>query len=133
MYDGWKITIGLIVFVIIVTLPFTLSIGKDYVKPEPKIDTPEIQKMIKKECIEPKQYMREMHIKILYAWKDYATRDGKRVYVASDGKKYTVSLQNTCMKCHSNKEKFCDECHNYVDVKPYCWNCHIEPKVGGLK
>jgi len=133
MYDGWKIILGLIVFVIIVTLPFTMSIGKTYIQPKPSIDTPEIQKMEKKQCIEPKQYMREMHIKILYSWKDYATREGKRLYVASDGKQYDVSLQKTCMKCHSNKEKFCDECHNYVNVKPYCWDCHIEPKVGGVK
>ena len=133
MYDGWKIILGLIVFLIIVTLPFTMSIGKIYVKPEPNIDTPEIQKMEKKQCIEPKQYMREMHIKILDSWKSFATREGRRVYVATDGKTYTISLQNTCMKCHSNKEKFCDECHNYANVKPYCWDCHIEPKAGGGK
>lgn len=133
MYDGWKIILGLIVFVLIVTVPFTMSIGKTYVKPDPKIDTPEIQKMEKKQCIEPKQYMREMHIKILYSWKDYATREGKRIYKTSDERTYTISLQNTCMKCHSNKKEFCDECHNYVNVKPYCWDCHIEPKVGGAK
>lgn len=133
MYDGWKIILGLVILVIIVTLPFTMGIGKTYVQPKPSIDTPEIQKMEKKQCIESKEYMREMHIKLLYSWKDYATREGKRVYIASDGKQYNISLQNTCMKCHSNKEKFCDECHNYVSVKPYCWDCHIEPKVGGLK
>jgi hypothetical protein len=32
------------------------------------------------------------------------------------------------MDCHSNKSKFCDQCHNYVDVDPFCWDCHIEPK-----
>jgi cytochrome c oxidase subunit 2 len=40
-----------------------------------------------------------------------------------------MSLQNTCMHCHSNKQKFCDECHTYVAVKPYCWDCHIAPKA----
>jgi hypothetical protein len=39
-----------------------------------------------------------------------------------------MSLQNSCMKCHSNKKEFCDKCHNYVAVKPYCWSCHIAPK-----
>jgi len=48
MYDGWKIILGLIIFVIIVTLPFTMSIGKTYIQPKPSIDTPEIQKMEKK-------------------------------------------------------------------------------------
>ncbi len=44
------------------------------------------------------------------------------------GKTYYKSLQVTCMECHSNKSKFCDECHNYMGVTPYCWDCHIEPK-----
>jgi hypothetical protein len=37
-------------------------------------------------------------------------------------------LQNTCLNCHNNKSKFCDQCHNYAEVTPYCWECHIEPK-----
>ncbi len=39
-----------------------------------------------------------------------------RVYTAADGKKYNMSLQNECMKCHSNKAQFCDQCHNYMAV-----------------
>jgi hypothetical protein len=39
-----------------------------------------------------------------------------------------MSLQNTCMQCHPNKAEFCDRCHNYASVKPYCWDCHVEPK-----
>ena len=45
MYDGGKITFGLLIFVILITLPFTLSIGKEYIKANPKIDTPEIMKL----------------------------------------------------------------------------------------
>ena len=37
-------------------------------------------------------------------------------------------MRQHCMKCHTNKEKFCDECHTYAAVKPYCWDCHIQPK-----
>ena len=44
------------------------------------------------------------------------------------GKTYYKSLQVTCMDCHSNKAKFCDQCHDYLAVKPYCWECHVEPK-----
>ena len=42
-----------------------------------------------------------------------------------------MSLQNECMRCHSNKKKFCDECHNYMAVKPYCWDCHIAAEGEG--
>jgi hypothetical protein len=32
------------------------------------------------------------------------------------------------MDCHSDKTKFCDQCHNYLSVNPYCWDCHIAPE-----
>jgi hypothetical protein len=129
MYDGSKIIIGLIIFVGIVTFPFVYDVGKASIPPpEPKIDTPEIQKMAVKKCIESKSFMRAEHMVMLNDWRDFVVRDGDRLFTASDGQQYTMSLQNTCMKCHSNKKHFCDECHNYMAVKPYCWDCHIEPK-----
>ncbi|MGD8893899.1 MAG: menaquinol oxidoreductase, partial [Desulfobacterales bacterium] len=35
---------------------------------------------------------------------------------------------NTCLDCHEEKAEFCDKCHNYASVSPYCWECHIDPK-----
>lgn len=35
----------------------------------------------------------------------------------------------SCMDCHSNRDQFCDRCHFYVSVDPYCWDCHIEPRL----
>ena len=128
LYDGGKIIAGLIIFFFLVTFPFFLNIGKVNAKLEPKIDTPEIQKLVEKKCIESKAFMRAEHMKLLNDWRDAAVRDGQRLYVNSEGKQFTISLQNTCMHCHSNKKKFCDECHNYMAVKPYCWTCHIAPK-----
>lgn len=132
LYNGGMIIIGLVIFLFLFTFPFFYNIGKANVKPEPKVDTPAIleweKEKGKKECVEPKAFMRAEHMKILNDWRDSAVRDGNRIYVNSDGKQFTISLQNTCMHCHSNKKKFCDECHTYVAVKPYCWSCHIEPK-----
>lgn len=128
MYDGGKIILGLIIFVAFVTFPFYNNAGKASKTPEPKLDTPAIQQMKERKCIEPKGFMRAEHMKLLNQWRDWVVRDGNSIYVASDGKRYAMSLQNTCMNCHSNKKKFCDECHNYVAVKPYCWDCHIAPK-----
>ncbi len=128
IYDGGKILAGIVIFVLLMTLPFLLNLGKANVKPEPKLDTPEIQKLTDKKCIESKEFMRAEHMKLLNDWRDAAVRNGERLYVNSAGKQFTISLQNTCMHCHSNKKKFCDECHNYMAVTPYCWNCHIAPK-----
>ena len=128
MYNSGKIIAGLVVFFILATLPFLLNFGKANAKIEPSIDTPEINAMPNKHCVETKVFMRAEHMQLLNNWRDQVVRNGNRIYVGSDGNEYQISLQNTCMKCHSNKKKFCDKCHNYMAVKPYCWGCHIAPK-----
>jgi hypothetical protein len=130
MYNAGKIIIGLIIFIGLVTFPILYSGGKATAKPDPKVDTPEILKLPEQDrkCVESKAYMKKEHMKLLNEWRDYVVRDGNTIYTSSAGKQYTMSLQNTCMQCHSNKKKFCDECHTYAAVSPYCWDCHIEPK-----
>ena len=130
MYDSGKIIVGLVIFIVIATLPFTLNLGKAVAKPSPSIDTPVINQMAKKQCVESKDDMKTLHMQMLNNWRDEVVREGERLYTAKDGKTYNMSLQNTCMHCHSNKAKFCDECPNYVAVKPYCWDCHLVPKEG---
>ena len=97
---------------------------------EPPAPEPELTAMAKEagKCVESKDYMKSSHMELLNTWRDEAIREGKRTYTASDGKTYRVSLQNTCLECHANKTKFCDQCHNYAEVTPYCWDCHLVPK-----
>jgi hypothetical protein len=133
LYDGGKIIIGLLIFVGIATFPFYYNIGKVNAKPEPKVDTPAIQEWEKqygkKECVESKEFMRTEHMQLITLWRDSVVRNMNRVYIStSNHKEFDMSLQNGCMHCHSNKKKFCDECHNYMAVKPFCWDCHIQPK-----
>ena len=46
-------------------------------------------------------------------------------YVNAKGEKYVKSLTNTCMRCHTDKEKFCDRCHTAMGMaSPYCFDCH---------
>ncbi len=128
MYDKNKIIPGLIIFVGIVAFPFFYNLVTADYKPEPSLDTPVINKMSKKQCVRPKDFMKTEHMKVLHEWRDSVVRYGEREYGVIDGVKYEKSLQKTCMQCHSNKKDFCDRCHTYVDVKPYCWNCHIAPE-----
>jgi hypothetical protein len=133
LYNGGTIIVGLIIFFFLATFPFFLQLGKANVKPEPKVDTPVIQEWEKtygkKECIESKEFMRAEHMQLLNNWRDSVVRDTEATYRSdTSGKLFQMSLQNTCMHCHSNKKKFCDECHNYMAVKPFCWDCHIAPK-----
>ena len=131
LYDGGKIIIGLLVFVAFATFPFYFNIGKVNAKPEPKLDTPVILQMPESErkCVESKAFMRTEHMQLLNNWRDSVVRDGYRQYTSdTTGKHFNMSLQNECMRCHANKKKFCDVCHTYMAVKPYCWDCHIAPK-----
>ena len=128
MYDAGKVIVGLIILFAFVTFPFFYNGGKAAEVPEPKIDTPVIKKIPEKErwCVESTEYMRENHMRLLDEWRNMAVRYADRVYVGFTGKKYTVSLQNECLHCHSNYDKFCNECHTFMGIKPYCWGCHID-------
>jgi hypothetical protein len=133
MYNGDKIIPGLIAFLVIMTFPVWYNMGKAAPTPQIKIDTPVIQQMGDKKCVLPKADMRTEHMQMLNDWRTWVVRDNQRLYTAVDGKTYNMSLQNECMRCHSNKADFCDQCHNYTAVVPYCWTCHIEPKAKEAK
>ena len=124
MYNAGKIITGLVIFIILLTSPiwYSAASGRISYVPEPKIVTEE------KQCVEPAQYMRENHMHLLDEWRQTAVREGEHTYVASDGKEYEISLSDTCMKCHSNKKEFCDQCHDYTGVQPSCWDCHNAPE-----
>lgn len=131
MYNGKKIILGLVIFVLFFTSPFLINIGKANEKPEVSMDTPVISQLDEKQCIESAEYMRANHMKLLNEWRDQAVREGQTVYISNSGKKYEISLENGCLECHSNQEQFCDSCHTYSEVEPYCWDCHNGAK-GGL-
>ncbi len=137
IYNANKIIPGLVIFLVAVTLPLWYNMGRATQAPDPKIDTPVIQKMQVKQCILPKDEMRTGHMQILNDWRTQVVRNSNRIYTAPDGKKYNMSLQNECMKCHSNKAQFCDQCHTYAglsaDSTPYCWTCHVAPNAKETK
>lgn len=122
MYDGGKIIPGLIIFVGLMLFAFFNNAGK-------KVEAPVVAKPYGyKECVKPVQYMKESHMELLNQWRDEALREGKREKVEAGGVLYEKSLQNGCMHCHTSKEKFCDVCHQFASVYPYCWDCHVKPQ-----
>ena len=122
MYDAKYIIPGLIVFVALMTFPIWKNMGN--AGPVPKPEKP----VTAKKCIDAVDVMRTSHMQILDRWRDEVLRDGNRTPVEVEGVEYQRSLMNGCMKCHADKKKFCDECHTYTSVKPYCWDCHYVPK-----
>ena len=125
MYDGGKIIVGLIIGLGLLLYPFFYNAGKAAKTPERELTAKAREAKV---CVEPKSYMTTQHMKLLDRWRNEVVRDAERVYRSSTGKMHDKSLQNTCMDCHSNKSKFCDQCHNYMGVTPFCWDCHLAPK-----
>jgi hypothetical protein len=125
MYDKGKVVAGLIIFGVLITFPLWYNHLKAAPAPEPKLSE---KAKAAKECVEAKAYMKTEHMLILDIWRDTVVRSAKRVYVNESGKEFEMSLTNTCLDCHTEKAEFCDKCHNYASVTPYCWDCHIDPK-----
>jgi hypothetical protein len=117
------IIVGLAVFIAIALFPFWWNRGKAAPAPEAKLTD---KAKAAKECVMSKDYMKAEHMQILDLWRETVVRDGQRVFTNPKGKEFVMSLSNTCLDCHSNKAEFCDRCHNYASVRPYCWDCHIE-------
>lgn len=132
MYNPGRVLLGLVVFFILATLPFWLGFGAPAEAPELDLDTPRISQLAERKCILPTETMRSQHMVLLKDWRDDAIRAGRREYRGEDGTIYSVSLQNTCLDCHSNKADFCDRCHDFNRVEPDCWTCHLAPEEVGL-
>ena len=123
MKDKKFIISGLIIFFIIASFPFWYNRGK--AAPAPQLELTAKAKAAQV-CVRTTEYMKAEHMKLLDVWRDSVVRRGDRIYLSPSGKQYDMSLSNTCLDCHSNKAEFCDRCHNYASVRPYCWDCHID-------
>jgi len=121
MYDSGKIIPGLIIFVLFITIPIWYNRGGAGAVPKPVLPKDA------KTCVLPAAEIRAQHMVLLNTWRDEVLRTGDRATFELEGKQYKKSLMMTCMKCHTSKKQFCDTCHTYSSVKPYCWDCHIAP------
>ena len=123
IYNKYLVIGGLIIFGIIVAFPLWYNKGKN--APAPELILTQKAKAAKN-CVKDTDYMKKEHMQLLDIWRTKVVRNGMRIYENENGKKYVMSLTNTCLDCHSNKTEFCDRCHNYASVTPYCWDCHID-------
>lgn len=129
MYNKGTIIPGLVIFVLIVTSPLWLNAFMTG-STVPKVELPPGGET---KCVASAAEMRANHMVLLNEWRDDVLRDGNRVSIMVDGKMYRKGLQMACMECHTSKEKFCDTCHEYASVKPYCWDCHLTPAEAASK
>jgi hypothetical protein len=123
------IVTGLVVFVLLVLSPFWFNmITTTEAAPKPELlgNAKET-----KQCVLDKYDMRANHMSLLDEWRDSVVRDANTVYIGVNGQTFDMSLSTgtqSCLGCHEDKSKFCDTCHVYTSVSPYCWECHTNPK-----
>ncbi len=119
MHDTGKIVAGLAVFGALVSAPVWYGVGHGKGAP-PELPRPAGER----QCVEPTAFMRARHMELLNSWRDAVVRQRERVYVATDGRRWDMSLSRTCLRCHEDQEKFCNKCHVYAGVETFCFDCH---------
>ena len=124
MSDKAVIASGLVVFLAVVSFPIWQPLVSAGETAAPTLEYPEDDS--KKPCIEPAEYMTANHMNLLDEWRDLVVREGRKEYTSSSGKKHAMSLTKTCLSCHTNRDTFCTRCHDYADIEPACWECHVE-------
>jgi hypothetical protein len=127
LHDGKKITFGLIVFLGLATYPAWYMLARGGHGEVPALPKPPGADR----CVESKEFMRAHHMELLDTWRDSVVREGRRTYVSRDfpGQSHEMSLSKTCLRCHADREKFCDHCHSTLSVAPSCWECHDAPRM----
>jgi hypothetical protein len=136
MRDMPKILLGLAIFVILAAFPIWYNLASPDMAGAPELVILTADIPGKTECVLPSEEMRTAHMDLLMEWRNDVVRLQDRYHTDEHGRTFEKSLTNTCLDCHSNKDNFCDRCHSYMEVSPYCWDCHIIPQdldVGGAE
>jgi hypothetical protein len=118
MFTEKKHIFAVVIPVVIILLPFGYSVfsgvfaGASDIRPF--LDKPDAQY---ENCVRDTEYMRFHHWELLKELRDETVRLRKRMDITVDD----------CRKCHTNRERFCNQCHEAVNLKPDCWGCHYYP------
>jgi len=118
MSDKPIIVIGLVIALVVLTVPFWYALAAGTGEATPELDLPEGQ------CVA--EDMTARHMELLDQWRDEVVREGDCSDIEVNGKKYAKSLTRGCLSCHTSRQDFCVKCHSYANVEPTCWDCHVE-------
>ena len=77
----------------------------------------EMPDQIHTSCVMDTEYMRYHHWELLTKIREDVVRDGIRG---------EIGLYK-CQECHTSRERFCNQCHNAVNLYPECFGCHYYP------
>jgi len=92
--------------------------------PAGRVPKPVIAQAQGEKCVEPTDFMRRNHMKVLMFHRDRTMHEGIRT---------TQHSLKGCVECHASpqtgtvagsKNDFCQSCHTYAAVSIDCFECH---------
>lgn len=128
MHDRGKVVLGLLIFFALFAFPLWFMGASGGKGTMPALAYPPAEYG---RCIADSVTMRAHHMDTLNEWRDGVVREGRRVVTTADGRRFEASLTNTCLGCHVDRAAFCDKCHGFMAVDPFCWDCHVDRKQAG--
>ncbi len=111
--------IAIIILIIIIILPLGYSLASfalvnDVDNVQPFLERPDPKF---KNCVKDTEYMRYHHWELLRGIREEIVRYGIRGDIGL----------SKCQDCHTSREKFCNKCHDAVNMTPDCFGCHYYP------
>jgi hypothetical protein len=105
--------------ILVILFPLAYSVGaflfsQGAQKSQPFLEKPAAKY---KKCVRDTTYMRFHHMDLLKEIRDESVREGKAE---------KITLEN-CRECHTSRERFCNQCHNAVNLNLDCFGCHYYP------
>lgn len=157
MQDAGKVIGGIIVFLALLSIPIWVTqaagnanevanpvvdpeVVNDFMAENYPDDVADYESFIESNenydgCIESTDYMRLNHMKLLMNWRQWSVRDdtkgdlGVSTYTSEEtGIEWFMSLTETCLGCHNDRDIFCNQCHEYTATQLGCFECHVEPE-----
>jgi hypothetical protein len=119
-----KGVIAVAALAIVVLAPLAYYAMSDVLVPgaQPFLEKPDPQYT---ECVRDTLYMRFHHMDLLKDIRVRVVREGER-NIEYEGEEITLE---GCMKCHTNRSRFCNQCHTVVNLHLDCFGCHNYPET----
>ncbi|MHC4696077.1 MAG: hypothetical protein ACYTFA_04960 [Planctomycetota bacterium] len=104
------------VAVVVILIPLGYSVVSPLFAQDAGADQPFLERPDAKHesCVRETTYMRFHHWELLREIREEVVRYGQRG---------DVGLKK-CTECHTSRERFCNQCHNAVNLYPDCFGCH---------
>jgi len=112
---------------VVILLPIGFSLVWAVASPGAQIEQPFLQMPEgEEECVEDVAYMRFQHMDLLLEIRDGVVREGTKGQIVRNGTERTITLDG-CWECHTDRETFCNKCHDSVNLSLNCFRCHHDP------